>query len=276
MAAPPVGQPSLLRCTEAELLDSDFVDIGVMHAGDPLPDDFVLQELFACDLDSPEAIRDLIEQYGVVMVGGLDAFEYLPRAETRRPGSPHGAVEIATEIYLATVGGHPSTLVSVEGVRLHLRAARAMTRHFLASEEEDDDGIIQAWPAEGFRTPKSLGMAWNWWQDHMNAALSVFQMYVEVAGPDGSEYGWQLKQPTLHNACALQLAQYVASDMRVLTCANDRCRKSFTRQRTSSKRRHNADQFHTSGVLYCSRECLKRKSERERYQRNKPKNGVEL
>lgn len=236
-------------------MGDEYIDVGQPRYRDPLPDDFTLQELLRLDLTSPEAIRALIAEVGALTGQGIaDGLEYLPTRERRhrRPAETRS-----------------DGLESVEDMRDYLRAARAMSRHLLAHLAGTEAGIREAWPLEGFAAPRSTDMAWDWWQEYMNVALAPFRMYVEVDGPDGVTSGWSLRPPTLYSACALQLAAYLATNASIFTCLNDRCRKPFTRQRTSTSRRRNADQFHTSGVLYCSRECLKRKSERDRYRRRK-------
>lgn len=266
VAAPPIAQPPLLRTPEAVLVSDDYLDVGVPDVGEPLPADFALQELLEMDLADPQAILDVSRTVGRVCDPSPGTFRYLPASETWR--GPFDDVLAQTVAYATSAGVHPRSAVSVEAVRLHLRAARAATRHMLAYLTGDDDGILAAWPLEGYNQPRSLSMAWGWWLEHLNAGLAPFRMYVAVTRPDGRETsGAEVAQPTLYSAVCLQLAQYLATEARVLTCANDRCRRPFTQQRTSASRRRNADQFHVAGVRYCSRACLKRKSEADRRRR---------
>lgn len=278
VAAPPVAPPVLMRYPDAKLIgNGDYLDVGIPSPGAPLPDDFTLQELLAVDLHSPEALLALIVDYGAVTLnyagddGRRRRFEHLPREETWR--GPFPLVQQAWDSFAEGADIHPGSVQSVEALRLHLRAARSMSRHLLAYlSGSEPQGLLEAWTSEGYNEPRSLPMAWDWWQDHMNAALSPFRMFIEVRRPDGrATSGGEVPPATLYTGCALQLAQYLATDARALICANDRCRKPFTRQRAPAKRRRNPDQFHTTGVLYCSRECLKRKSERERRKRQADK-----
>jgi len=212
-------------------------------------------------------VSGLVVRYGALTSVGEDPFRYLPDSERWR--GPFPGVLAARRAFAEAGDVHPGFIESVEAMRLHLRAARAMGWHLLAHLEGDPDGVLAAWPLEGFNKPRSTGMAWDWWQDHMNAALAPFRMFIQVARPDGTTTDGAAEHPTLHNACALQLAQILAGESQVKRCANERCARPFTRQRTTAARRRNPDQFHLSGVLYCSRECLKAKNERERRQRRK-------
>ncbi len=269
MAAPPAAQPALLRYPEVKPFGEGYVDVGVPTEGGPIPDDFVLRELLEIDVSSDLAVTGLVVRYGALTSVGEDPFRYLPASELWR--GPFPGVLADRRAFAGAGDVHPGFVESVEAMRLHLRAARAMGRHLLAHLEGDPGGVLAAWPLEGFSKPRSTGMAWDWWQDFMNAALAPFRMFIQVAHPD--EYtrtgASAMPAPTLHNACALQLAQILAGESQVKRCANERCARPFTRQRTTAARRRNPDQFHLSGVLYCSRECLKAKNERERRQRRK-------
>lgn len=271
MAAPPAAQPALLRYPEVKPLGEGYVDVGVPTEGGPIPDDFVLRELLEIDVSSDLAVIGLVARYGALTSLGEDPFLYLPRSERWRGPFP-GILEARQAFAETGEFLHPDFVASVPAMRLHLLAARAMGRHLLAHLEGDASGVLKAWPLDGgFNKPLSTGLAWYWWQDHMNSALAPFGMFIQVEHPDGYTRtgAVALPAPTLYNACALQLAQILAGESQVKRCANERCARPFTRQRTTAARRRNPDQFHLSGVLYCSRECLKAKNERERRQRRK-------
>ncbi len=70
---------------------------------------------------------------------------------------------------------------------------------------------------------------------------------------------------TADNACALQLARYLASELTVNRCANQRCRNVFTVQRGGA--RSDYGQHRSRGVRYCSPLCAKAQSERDRRRR---------
>ena len=78
-------------------------------------------------------------------------------------------------------------------------------------------------------------------------------------------------EPNLYNACCLQLARYVADEATVHRCANDRCGKPFTRQRSESKYR----QHRSTGVRYCSPRCAANQAERGRRARRRQEKGQE-
>jgi hypothetical protein len=90
----------------------------------------------------------------------------------------------------------------------------------------------------------------------MNAALRVFAVHVRYPGADTL-----LDRPSTYEIAALQLAQLIAEQRRVRTCANERCRRLFTRQRGRAKYDNTG---HATGVIYCSNLCAKAQSERNR------------
>jgi hypothetical protein len=90
----------------------------------------------------------------------------------------------------------------------------------------------------------------------MNAALRAFAVHVRYPGADTL-----LDRPSTYEVAALQLAQLIAEQRRVRTCANERCRRLFTRQRGRAKYDNTG---HATGVIYCSNLCAKAQSERNR------------
>ena len=75
----------------------------------------------------------------------------------------------------------------------------------------------------------------------MHHPLAPFTVHVRL-GPE-DDAALTLRQPNLYNLVALQLTIYVAPISR---CANGRCRRPFTVQR-SGRRRYEAT-HHASGV----------------------------
>jgi hypothetical protein len=45
---------------------------------------------------------------------------------------------------------------------------------------EGEKSIRQAWEEEGFNAPTSVGLAWEWFEEHLNAGLRPFQISVSV------------------------------------------------------------------------------------------------
>ena len=65
----------------------------------------------------------------------------------------------------------------------------------------------------------------------------------------------------------LQLVHVVAGAHQVHRCANERCQRPFTRQRTERRRYEGTE--HGNGVRYCTRFCAKAQSERDRRARRR-------
>ena len=94
-------------------------------------------------------------------------------------------------------------------------------------------------------------------------------MHVLLRPGDERGLSLQLPQPNLYNVCVLQLMQYVTDQAPVQRCANDRCGRMFTVQRTSGRRRRFENSSHSTGVRYCSHLCAKAQSERDRRRRRR-------
>jgi hypothetical protein len=109
-----------------------------------------------------------------------------------------------------------------------------------------------------------VNFAWFLWDYYLNRGLQKFTVHVRTDNPD---YPTDLLRPSalLYDACCLQLTHYLASEARVIRCANERCRRPFTRQR--GRAREDYGQHRSRGVRYCSHLCAKAQSERDRRRR---------
>ena len=215
-----------------------------------LPDDFVIREV----VEAEDAVT-FMREWGL-LTRAQDELRSLP--ETDRPAAP------------ASVGGDALRVpasISLFVAEHHLRVLRALARHYLANAEGDEAGIVQAWAAEGFTASADSWTPWYWWTNHINAALRAFPMYVDFTLPDDEVHLLQTPTPTTYEVAALQLAQMATGGREVLRCANERCRRPFTRQR-SSRRQYRGTE-HATGLKYCSRECAKAQSERDRRARRR-------
>ena len=215
-----------------------------------LPDDFVIREV----VESENAVT-FMREWGP-LARAQDEFRSLP--EDDRPA-----------VSASAGGGMPRARASISlfAAEHHLRVLRALARHYLASAEGDEAGIVQAWAAEGFTATADSWAPWYWWTNHINAALRAFPMYVDFTRPDDEVHLLQTPSPTTYEVAALQLAQMATGGREVLRCANERCRRPFTRQR-SSRRQYRGTE-HATGLKYCSRECAKAQSERDRRARRR-------
>jgi hypothetical protein len=111
----------------------------------------------------------------------------------------------------------------------------------------------------------SCSQAWVWWQDAMTDGLHPFRMHVRLNPEDRATLA--LPRPNLYNATVLQLTQYLGGDGPITRCANERCRRPFSVQRTDRRRYPNS--HHDAGVRYCSHRCAKAQSERDRRARRR-------
>lgn len=118
-------------------------------------------------------------------------------------------------------------------------------------------GDIDApWPPFGWEPGRVI------LRDYLNAALSAFQVRVEVMGePDPAA------QPaTAYSVAALQLW----NDLHEATWRScDMCERLFTRQR--GRGRHYS---HTEGVRFCTRRCANLHTQRDYRRRQKAKKGT--
>jgi hypothetical protein len=78
-----------------------------------------------------------------------------------------------------------------------------------------------------------------------------------------------IPRPDLFEALCLQLHQLVVADLPVRECANEACRRAFTRQRGTAE----YGQYRTKGVLYCSAPCAKAQAQREYRRRQRQEKG---
>ncbi len=225
-----------------------------------LPRDFVLQEV----LEAPEDDAGLLEfmrQWG-------------PLTDLA-PGKSLMNGQYVVGVRQRTAAEHPDRraemLVPMDEARYYLRLLRALVEHviLLRSGNEDVDG---AWLLNGFH-PDNTRQAWFWWQGHMTAALHPFRMHVLLRPGDDSDIAVMLPQPNLFNAAVLQLTQYLGQQGPIARCANEKCQRLFTVQRTGERRRKYQGTEHTSGVRYHHRDCAKAQAERERRRRLRQETG---
>ncbi len=95
----------------------------------------------------------------------------------------------------------------------------------------------------------------------MNAALKPFSVHVRYPEADTL-----LDAPSTYEVAVLQLAELIAEERQVRSCANERCTRLFTRQRGRAKYDKTG---HATGVLYCSAQCAKAQAERNRRARKR-------
>lgn len=219
-----------------------------------LPADFAVREVLAVDPCDDDAVMNLMRRSGLLV--GDDPSRGLPPSE----GLPVYGLAL------------PSRRVSLADCVGRLRILRALAKVVVAKSDGDSEALLSAFPSEGFRDPRDRHdgrenqewQVWYWWTDYVNAALGVFQMFVDF---DDGVSVLQRDSPNAYEAAVLQLAELATRNVVVGLCANERCGQRFTQQRTARRRYPNSE--HASGVKYCSRQCAKAQSERDRRARRK-------
>ncbi len=258
-AVPPVFVAEPLIPVERGIYASPHVDGGSTPVD--LPPDFAIREVLDVDMTSEREQVDFASRWGPPTgYGGELAF--------RNPFLSDIASPYIRAIKEAKARLGRDDLVSLAGIDLGLRILRSLARHLLAHlEGQGDEAIIAAWAdaaTHSTENPVDLNYAWFLWDYYINRGLRVFTVHVRTDNP---VYPTDLLRPPalLYDACCLQLTHYVASEATVVRCANERCRRPFTRQR--GRAREDYGQHRSRGVRYCSHLCAKAQSERDRRRR---------
>jgi hypothetical protein len=224
-----------------------------------LPDDFVLREIFEVDL-TVEALAEFTGRWGYLTYWGHHRLSALPDGWV--PGNVYSDLE-RLEPEIPDDGPRTTWMVPESAISLHVRALRIMADHlkvYFAAGTGDDYGPV--WLAHGYpEAPRNEGQGWLWFDTLINAALRPCHAHVQFH-PGGSLTG-ATPMPTLYQACALQLYNYVAEETPFGHCANERCGRLFTRQRGRAM----YGQHRSTGVRFCSHSCAKAQGERERRRR---------
>lgn len=224
--------------------------------GDPLPPDFVFQELLFLRLQTAKDVHDMTLVWGLAGGTGIYTFKHLDDVLTPPPR------EVVADLERWQREGRFS-LVHPQAVLFHLQVLRALARHTLAYLDGGDDAaVVSAWESEGFEVA-GVRAAWDMWKGVLNAGLAPFQMHVRVS--DDFDELFAVEGVNLFNLACLQMARYVAMEAELKRCANDRCRKPFSVQR--GRARDDYGQHRSRGVRYCSKLCAKAQSERDRRRR---------
>ena len=234
-----------------------------------LPEDFCLRECVATSPDDLDAVYDFVTRWGRLtppeahlrppldaLPTGLDRLIPLLADPSHREPLAQLAEQTADP---ATLAGLPHSL---HAEAHHLRVLRALVGHTLAAASETS--AADAWAAEGFGT--GPGEPWGIYVMTMNAALRPFAVHVRYPGAESL-----LDAPSTYEIAVLQLAKHLAEHRQVRTCANERCRRLFTRQRGRAQFENTG---HSTGVLYCSNLCAKAQSERVRRARKRAENNA--
>jgi hypothetical protein len=248
-----------------------------------LPPDFVVREIADVEL-TPEALTAFTAKWGPLTGWGADRMFALPPV--------WGPDEVWWEINRLGIdrpwgGEGPRTtwMAPVSAIALHIRTLRILVSHlqlYLDPASSPFEDYEAAWRAHGFeatwrddgfgdlpeehRPAKRMdfeGKAWMDFDTIINAALRPFHANVQFY--PGTTLTGSAPTPTLYQACALQLYNYIAEQAPIRRCARARCTNFFTVQRGRAQ----YGQHRKAGARYCSRGCAKAQSEQDRRNRQR-------
>lgn len=259
----PAEPPDLPPLVPEALVLPQPPDGRVLFFGDlapvEVPEDFVLRECLDLDPDDEGALLVFLRTWGRLTprgsgqdpLGSLPGlfFEFIADAATRA-----GIVRLLKSSNRGR--GH------LEFERLYARTLRALALHYRASALGDD--VVEVWRSEGFRV--AADTEWPTFARVMDAGLRAFPVHVRLDGQQQASL-----PPSTYETAVLQLARMLAQGRQVLLCANERCRRGFTRQR--GRARYPGAE-HARGVRYCSRECARAQAERDRRARLAAETGA--
>lgn len=259
----PVGDVNPWPCdlvkTDAVVGDHLVLRLGEPGAPQPIPEEWILRELFDVEIEDAECIADVVRNYGLPMPfdGGswgenASPFDLLPHP------APLELVNTwrSAQSWAASQPSYPGSVVSVSLVAHHLKVLRTLARHWIAHILGRDDEICDAWRAEGLEVPESEFAAWTAFTNHLNRALRPTHAFVFV--PPVAQITYWPYRP-LHTVAASQLYNLIVENAEVRQCGNESCRQFFHRQLG----RASAGQNRTVGVRFCRPTCAKTQVQRE-------------
>lgn len=263
----PIPVPSVIarRDTFGELGPEEVIEFDASAGGMvELPPDFVLQEVFQADLSTP-GLAAFMTRWGALAHTGLRQYDSLPSGQY---GSDIGQAQLNEWV---AIDNERRYLLRVETARMHVQNLRQLAAHLSVFFEEGDfEDYALAWLSHGHQAPVKdnsggPGQAWLWFDSLLNAALKPFHAHVDTLYSTSLTVG----TPTLYQACALQLYNYLADQVPFARCANETCPHGhdgkaalFTRQR--GRAQHGQRR---RGARFCTHTCAKSQAERDRRRR---------
>lgn len=212
--------------------------LGQPHEVD-LPPDFYLQEMSAVRPTTPEAITEFVKTWG-------------PASDpVERRDRPLRQLWMVKESAVSSGEARGERFLHVSEVVDRVEQMHWFARHIALMQEEDEQGVEQLGEDD-----------WELFGEQLNAALSAFPIMVSL--PSGMRPA-VLPPLTAYSVAALQLFNDLAQRVPIRRCANEACPHGglFTRQRGRAK----VNQYHKTGVMYCSQACARSQAERERRRR---------
>lgn len=247
----PLPVPQVTRAVLRLTADGDGVQYLQTAGAVELPAELAVREVPRLAPDNQSALVAFMEQWGPLTAWPGNPGALLPRREQQE--------FVGLEVF----DDPRNDIAPIKLVSAHVRALQAVIEHWDSyNNERDDAGVLRAWPSNGFNKPRSIGVAWDWWTDHLNAALAPFRLQVIVESDDATgtlRHGWERPPVTAYSALALQVFNDVSTGTAWRHCANEPCRNLFVRQRG----RADHDQNRSTGVKYCTSNCAKAQVQRE-------------
>jgi hypothetical protein len=164
-----------------------------------------------------------------------------------------------------------------------LHVAQCLAKHWI--QYRDEQPTLSAWASwECEPHIDAEWQAWDGFEFYLNLGLQTSApriVYQEISTEAGSGTDEDLTdrelqlsrqwsggiEPDLFDALCVQLFQTIVDHLDVLTCANETCGRRFTKQRGTAQ----AKQYHTRGVIYCSKSCAYTQASRNRRRKQRAK-----
>jgi hypothetical protein len=148
---------------------------------------------------------------------------------------------------------HPNAWHAAELIyRIELVRRYVSTLHAL----NEGRPIAQIWNVEHARSRPPELVAWGMFEYLLNAGLAQF--HIRVSSPEPALV--ERDPPSAYEVACLAVANDLAARAPYRVCANETCRRVFTRQRGRAEHQ----QFRTQGVIYCTPQCSRAQSQRDR------------
>ena len=262
---PPVVVHELRRLPDHQ--SSEFTSWDPQPTPSPtvaLPEDFCLRECLATDPHDLDAVFDFVSRWG--RLTPLEShlrppLDSLPAGLTWLIPQLNDATQRAALSQIARATNEPGSrtahIHSLATEAHYLRVLHALAGHVIRNAAGQPPA--EAWINAGFHDDDPE--PWGTFVVTMNAALKPFAVHVRYPGADTL-----LDTPSTYEVAVLQLAELIAEERQVRSCANERCTRLFTRQRGRAKYDKTG---HSTGVLYCSAQCAKAQAERNRRARKR-------
>ena len=231
------------------------------------PDELFLREVLDKDPGDPDTMLEFTRSWGALTGWGERAEWLLPPDELRSLIWP----EILRDVrrHAKETGQNEHLIVRLDVIETHLRAIRAMVRHWIAwSTGPEPKAMVDAWTSEGWGAVESETLAWLFFYQYLNAGLVPFHVRVDVTVGE-QPLARESTEPNLYAALCLQLANAIAEEATTRICANVNCGRLFIRQRGRA-----AYDQHRSDAIYCSAQCARAVAARAWRRRKRVEKGA--